>query len=396
MIRRLTLHDFRGIEHAQFEFGDFTLLVGPNGIGKSAVLDAIYLGSLWTQLPERHHENLLAPFSKIFTGAFVRSFQVRVGAAAARVETVGAASGDGEHEATGVVTVVGTIARAEEGREDSLVLHTPMGEPERADNSSSSHVPERYRQLINSANEQLGRSVRLRLNVDAVLSHSHSAVPGSANTYYDGAGLAASLLAWVGEDRNAFAEYVGAVTAVIPEIVDLRTRVERVPQRVSRDIKVEHTIVATMFTEVQDVSVLEAKTRDGYWLNAAQLSEGTLLTLAILAVVRGPNQPDILLIDDIDRGLHPRAQHELVEQLRAVQAARPGLQIIASTHSPYLVDEFQPSDVLVMGRASDGKVLSRSLATHPDIDRGFGLNAGELWSVVGESWNAESAASSEK
>lgn len=42
-IKSLDFKDFRGYEKAHFEFGDFSMLVGPNGIGKTTVLDAVQL-----------------------------------------------------------------------------------------------------------------------------------------------------------------------------------------------------------------------------------------------------------------------------------------------------------------------------------------------------------------
>ena len=42
-IDRLFLKDYRGFKDAEFNFGDFACLVGPNGIGKTSILDAVSL-----------------------------------------------------------------------------------------------------------------------------------------------------------------------------------------------------------------------------------------------------------------------------------------------------------------------------------------------------------------
>ena len=42
-IKKLYLENFRGYPKAEFQFGDFNCLVGPNGIGKTTVLEAINL-----------------------------------------------------------------------------------------------------------------------------------------------------------------------------------------------------------------------------------------------------------------------------------------------------------------------------------------------------------------
>src|SRR5437870_3299682 len=39
----LSINDFRGIQHADIRFGDHDVLVGPNGVGKSTIMDALSL-----------------------------------------------------------------------------------------------------------------------------------------------------------------------------------------------------------------------------------------------------------------------------------------------------------------------------------------------------------------
>ena len=59
-------------------------------------------------------------------------------------------------------------------------------------------------------------------------------------------------------------------------------------------------------------------------------------------------------LDDIDHGLHPKAQWDLLKQLRRLLAQYPDLQIVATSHSPDLVDELDPSEVVVMALRADG------------------------------------------
>jgi energy-coupling factor transporter ATP-binding protein EcfA2 len=49
-------------------------------------------------------------------------------------------------------------------------------------------------------------------------------------------------------------------------------------------------------------------TTNGKGLKATQVSEGTLLTLGLLTAIHGMTRPGLLLLDDVDRGLHPKAQ----------------------------------------------------------------------------------------
>jgi predicted ATPase len=88
---------------------------------------------------------------------------------------------------------------------------------------------------------------------------------------------------------------------------------------------------------------------NGSEVPADLLSEGTVLALGLLTKMREPRRPRLFLLDDLDRGLHIDAQARLVAALREPHAARnPELQIVCSTHSTYLLNLFEPSEVRVL------------------------------------------------
>jgi ABC-type transport system involved in cytochrome c biogenesis ATPase subunit len=122
---------------------------------------------------------------------------------------------------------------------------------------------------------------------------------------------------------------------------------------------------------------------------ADQVSEGTLLVLGLLAALHVPPQPNLLLVDDLGHELHPRAQWELIRVLRQVMEQRPDLQIVATTHSPLLLDEVRPQEVRLTALKEDGSVACASMTEHPDFPRWKAeFRPGEFWSVIGEQWVA--------
>lgn len=122
------------------------------------------------------------------------------------------------------------------------------------------------------------------------------------------------------------------------------------------------------------------------WLPAHAASEGTLLTLGVLTRLYEPNAPRVLLLDDIDRALHPRAQGEFIARLRQALESLPGTQIIATAHSPYLADHFEPDAVVVLGRPGDGPVVARRLSDHPDHKLREAMTTGEFLTASGPGW----------
>lgn len=127
---------------------------------------------------------------------------------------------------------------------------------------------------------------------------------------------------------------------------------------------------------------------------ASQVSEGTLLVLGLLAALHGPDRPNLMLLDDLDRGLHPRAQKELIALLRGLLETNQELQVLASTHSPYLLDCMETNEVR-MTHLQDGATVCAALASHPKFDKWKDeFSPGEMWSLFGEKWLEDTRAAS--
>ncbi len=82
-------------------------------------------------------------------------------------------------------------------------------------------------------------------------------------------------------------------------------------------------------------------------LAASELSEGTRLILCLLTILHQDKPPPLVLLEDIDRGLHPRL-FEYVAPLIGRIAGDHDINIIATTHNPYLVDYFREDKAAVV------------------------------------------------
>jgi predicted ATPase len=128
-------------------------------------------------------------------------------------------------------------------------------------------------------------------------------------------------------------------------------------------------------------------------LTASQVSEGTLLVLGLLTAFYGSGRPTLMLFDDLDQGLHPRAQKELISRLRELLKSNPDLQMIATTHSPYMLDCMEPTEVRMTLLGDDGSTVCAPLSSHPKYQKWKDEMApGELWSLFGEKWLVEQGA----
>jgi predicted ATPase len=86
----------------------------------------------------------------------------------------------------------------------------------------------------------------------------------------------------------------------------------------------------------------------------SEVSEGTRLVLALLTVLYQKEPPQLILIEDLDRALHPRLYERLVGIIRRI-VRDTGVQIIATSHNPYLIDYFQDEpEAVVLVEKADG------------------------------------------
>lgn len=76
---------------------------------------------------------------------------------------------------------------------------------------------------------------------------------------------------------------------------------------------------------------------------APVLSDGTLRFAALAAALFQPDMPALLLVEEVENGIHPTRLRLLVELLRSRTGAG-GPQILATTHSPILLAWLKPSE----------------------------------------------------
>jgi predicted ATPase len=116
------------------------------------------------------------------------------------------------------------------------------------------------------------------------------------------------------------------------------------------------------------------KGSDAYF-DASSLSDGTLRFMCLATLLLQPNVPDTVIIDEPELGLHPYAIALVADMLSSVSAKK---QVIVSTQSVTLVNQFAPEDIIVVERDKSQSVFKRP--TVKEISswlEDYGL--GDLW-----------------
>lgn len=107
-------------------------------------------------------------------------------------------------------------------------------------------------------------------------------------------------------------------------------------------------------------------------------SDGTLKMLAYLVILYDPDPPQLIGIEEPENYLHPRLLPELTEECRKAASQS---QVLATTHSPFFINELRPEELWVLYRDERGYTQARRTADMPRIKDFItdGAKLGDLW-----------------
>jgi len=131
-------------------------------------------------------------------------------------------------------------------------------------------------------------------------------------------------------------------------------------------------------------------TRRGWTIPASDVSDGVMLFLAYLTIVSvaPEGKSSVLLVEEPENGIHPRALRKVIEFFKGASEGARGLdpvQIFLTTHSPYIVDFCDPKDVVLVHRDDAEGTVGTPLSDVSGVDKLLREQyVGELWFNVGE------------
>jgi predicted ATPase len=116
------------------------------------------------------------------------------------------------------------------------------------------------------------------------------------------------------------------------------------------------------------------KGSDAYF-NAQMLSDGTLRFICLATLLLQPDLPSTIIIDEPELGLHPYAITVLSSLLKSTSI---NTQIVISTQSVPLVNQFEPENIIVVDRKDGQSTFERQSSTDLEnwIDN-YGM--GDMW-----------------
>jgi predicted ATPase len=353
MISSFVLCDFKGHRHTELELGRFTMLVGDNASGKTSVLDALALQA-----------NVALRTRQVLQDASLNELVRRTSRGVIAFRTAGTHASEGQWIANLELRVgPGTAQHAYVEREFEL-RSTNLSRSAYQMKDGDTQVDD-WEPFIAT----LGTAALYRLRAETISSAAYSD-QRDVHIETDGTNTAVALATMKLAEDDAFQRVEDGLRKLVPAVERVRIRRAKV-KHPSAEADVVGSKLYFNFRGAADIPA------DG-------ASHGTLIVLALLTILHRANRPNLILLDDFDHALHPRAQQELVRMIKSLLALDEfkDVQIVATTHSPYVLDELETSDVYAFALRDDGTVASKRLSDHPDAERTKGaLKAGQLWSL---------------
>lgn len=379
MLEKLILHNFKGHKSTELNFDNSRLhgIVGKNSAGKTSVLQALHYLSMITD----------TSFEKIFEYDRSPQFITTIGEKNMFVT----ASGGWENENKKKWEVSYSWENKNTNNWTATVSWNIDGNKNSWTNEKLYNSYSYSSQSPPLPSNVFGPTVSVYLKLVASnlakAAYSDEVTP---RIEFDGSGLAPTLDFLRDEAPDKFQLIEEKLSRIVPNV--RKVGIKRAKVTVTRERLIEVDGKPISYEETQEMTgqevVLDMNT--GERIPAHAISEGTMLTLGLLTVLMNPNQPNLVLLDDVEQGLHPQAQRELMTVFKEIIAENPNLQIIFSTHSPYIIDALAPSQVHILNNSKSGFTIAKRLDEHPDVEWAKEtLTTGEFWDAEGEDWVVE-------
>jgi len=395
MLTRLRVKGFKSLIDAEVRFGPFTCIAGANGAGKSNLFDAIlFLRDLADHtIIEAAHRirdrsgskrgDLRSLFTRTADSAVSDiSFEVDIIVPREVVDDFGRKTKPSTTYLTYKIELR-YVSTDEHNEHIELIseelTYLPKGQAQKRigfqtskDFRGTAFVGERRAPYITTDPEVDGSVIKISQDGNqgrpsqVPARNSPRTVLGSANTDERPTVLAArrEMQSWKllqlepsklrSPDEFSDDPHITFDGAHIPSALERLKRYEEISNR-----------VATLLPEVRSISVdvdntrrlktLVLEQRNGVVHKARALSDGTLRFLALATMAFDPEAKGLICLEEPENGIHPSRINSILELLREmavdpfqpVDEANPLRQIIINTHSPIVVRNLEPDELLV-------------------------------------------------
>ena len=325
MLTSLRIQNFRSIRDASVKLGQVNLFIGPNNSGKSNFLKGIeFLAEVARNYPEKYNKKLfnfpsLLLRTKEYIPPEIRSVNFSLAFTIKNVEDLHFSVDDR-----------GIVCQLSSNLEEIIKAPLPY------DDKSLYPEAESSMRLLS----HISRYIYV-YKPDPAKFIMSSAINTEHLVSADASNLISFIFNLSQNYKSRFRQLEDDLKECIGDLVSISTPAD--PEGTGK--------LKLKFFDQNDV---------GYW--AEEVSEGVLYFLALLCIIHQPDPPKLLLLEEPEKGIHPRRIKEVMDFIFELARLRD-IQIILTSHSPYVVDHFAdiPECISVFDRV-DGETVIHNAA----------------------------------
>lgn len=363
-LKQVRVTGYKNLIDCKIDLGDFNVIVGPNNCGKSNFLELFMMFFMLCYGTEKVRRNALSGFQARFMGT---SIPYLTGQNSGKM-TLGFTLEINIGKDIWIVNYDLEIHRYYRDLEKSKFLTENLTAKKRSSTGKAKNYISRK-----------GKKYKL-IKKERPIAESTSVLQVIENVYPEFKGLPSELslfmnslaclalnhtLALSPEGlRNSFGEktdYSGPhissfdLNLIIEKINKKKKNFDIFRNTVTDILDLDDVKLATRETQLEDQEgkrVIEKqgvciiKSRDVDYKSLQDYSDGTFNVVAIVAhIISGKNLGPLICVEELENCLHPSALKKLILFLRDNSKKWP---VLITTHSPYVLNEVNPTDINVM------------------------------------------------
>jgi AAA15 family ATPase/GTPase len=365
MLKRVSIQNFKSLKDVTLDLQKVNLLIGPNNSGKTNFLKALEFMSIGSQTAYGPADIFKILYANSFKKQRQIGIHIDVYLQGKRL-LMGYTMGINRRTNAPYKAVQDVFGNLPNG----VSLHEAIPISGFQDFTTEDHLFDNY-----FSQQKIYKPDPNKLDKPAPVGRGDNSVAADAS----------NLIAFFDRIRDeypaSFAQIKADLTKCVPEFTEINFQ----------NVESTEELVKQFGDKTfKRIGLTDGRQKTIYW--ADELSEGTLYFLALLCIINQPNPPKLLLLEEPEKGIHPRRIHEVIQFILRL-AEEKDVQVIMTTHSPIVVDMFKdmPESVFIFDKDEEGATHVKNLqkdVIEPETEKSkqLGIEPPHYTDSLGDAW----------